>query len=151
MPEDIHESLWTRVKAVIERGEIGVTREIYDEMTHITGSVGECIRANEDALLLELGQSVWDFTLYIEHSQRMLIQHRDFISEFCGGSKKTVGVNDVSIVCLGQTLKIPVISSEKPCAQMPNAKKRHIPDICGAESVLHMTFNDFLRAEGIKI
>src|SRR5262249_19409221 len=55
MPEDIHESAWTKIKACIEGGMFAVTTEIYDEMIHITGTVGECIGAKEAALVLEIG------------------------------------------------------------------------------------------------
>jgi hypothetical protein len=31
----------------------------------------------------------------------------------------------------------------------PNAKKKRIPNICQAEGVEHLDFNDFLRREGL--
>jgi len=41
-------------------------------------------------------------------------KHKNCISEFIGGTKKTVGLNDISIVALAKTLKLPVLSMEKP-------------------------------------
>ena len=52
---------------------------------------------------------------------------------------------------LGKALALPVISMETACAQNPSTKSRKIPDVCTAEKVVHMTFNDLLRAEGITI
>jgi len=56
MPEDIHRSMWAKIKAIFASGQIAVTKEIYDEMTHIPGSVGDCIRDNEQKLVLEVHQ-----------------------------------------------------------------------------------------------
>ena len=116
-------TLWTHVKGVMGRGDMATTREIYDEMNHITGSVGDYIRANEISIVLEVGQPDWDFMGYIDHVRRMLVDHHDFISEFTGGSKKTVGVNDVSIVALAKALSLPVISSETRCSKSRSGKK----------------------------
>jgi hypothetical protein len=149
MPEDIHVTLWKRIADVIMAGDMAVTAEIYDELTHLPGSIGECIQANQSALVLEVGQSTWNFLAYVQASTKILDDHHDFISEFCGGSKKTVCINDMSIVALGKALSLPVISAEKKCAHQSKTK-RHIPDVCDIENVLHMTFNDFLRAEGIQ-
>lgn len=149
MPEDIHVTLWSRIMAIIVAGDLAVTREIYDELIHIQGPVGDCIRANEPALVLEVGQATWNSWDYITHSQRMLVDHRNFISEYIGGSKKTVGITDMSIVALGKALSLPVISGEKKCSHQTKAKRK-IPDVCAIEGVIPMSFNDFLRAAGIQ-
>jgi hypothetical protein len=39
MPEDIHESAWKKIKECITNGDLAVTKEIYDEMVNIVGSV----------------------------------------------------------------------------------------------------------------
>ena len=149
MPEDIHQTLWGLMALTIESGILATTPEIYDEMTHITGKFGDCIRANQDALVLDIGDTSWDAMTYIGHSTRMLVAHNDYISEYNGGSKKTVGLNDMTICALGKALSLPVISGEKRVSA-DTKRKRKIPDICAVEGVLHMTFNDFLRAEGVR-
>ena len=63
----------------------------------------------------------------------------------------SLSMPDFSIVMLGKALALPVISMETACAQNPSTKSRKIPDVCTAEKVVHMTFNDLLRAEGITI
>lgn len=110
MPEDIHESAWTKIKGCIEGGMFAVTKEIYDEMTHITGTVGECIRASEAALVLEIGEGGWDWDSYTRHVTRMQDGHRQFISDFNNNRKGTICLNDLSIIALAKTLKIPVVS-----------------------------------------
>ena len=71
------------------------------------------------------------------------------ISEYNGNRKGTVGLNDISIVALAMTLRLPLVSMEKPNVYQPSAKKMRIPDVCKVEGVNHLTFNEFLRAEGI--
>lgn len=44
MPEDIHVTLWKRVGELITSGVFATTPEFYQEMIHITGDLGECIR-----------------------------------------------------------------------------------------------------------
>jgi Domain of unknown function (DUF4411) len=150
MPQDIHLSLWARIHAIIEAGELAVTEEIYEELTHIPPPLGDCIKGNKKALMLEVDDAAWDGATYIDHATRMQDDHIAFIREFNGGGKGTVGINDVSIVALAKTLKLPVVSMEKRKAQKSETK-RAIPDICDAEDVHHMSFNDFLRAEGITL
>ena len=114
MPEDVHESFWVNFKAkVLPSGIIAVTQEIYDEMQYIPGSVGECIKANKSNLLMEVGDD-WDWGLYINHLNAMEDDHKDVISEFNGGSKKTVGLTDISIVALAKTLNVPVVMTLPP-------------------------------------
>ena len=73
MPEDIHERMWQWVVAYIGAGSIAVTQEIYDEMTHIRGIVGECINAHKDDLVLEINKGDWDWAAYtriVENSSK---------------------------------------------------------------------------------
>jgi hypothetical protein len=148
MPEDIHESLWNGFKTdILPSGIIAVTQEIFTEMESIPGSVGDAIKANKENILLEVGEE-WDWGAYIDHCNRMEDEHHDKISEYCGGSKKTVGLNDVSIVALAKTLNIPVVSMEKPVSD--KSDKLHIPDVCKLQKVDHLTFSEFWRKEGKK-
>lgn len=150
MPEDIpaYEPLWAHLTEFVLTGQIAVTKEIYDEMCHIPGNFGQCLRDNGELLLLEVGDDSWNSVAYIAHYKRMQKQYEAFISEYAqGGSKKTIGLKDLTIIALAKTLKLPVVSMEKTA--MPSETKRRIPDICDAENVLHHTFNDFLRLEGI--
>lgn len=150
MPEDIHGNLWAEVRARIVAGNLAVTGEIFGELEHIQGAMGDCIRENEVNLLLEVNDSSWPFEAYIEHAARMQVEHAQFIRENLGNKKGTVGLNDISIIALGKCLSLPVVSMEKRKAHQ-TVSLRQIPDICDAEKVPHMTFNDFLRAEGIKL
>lgn len=151
LPDDIYEPIWRGVIRVIEEGAIAVTTEIYDEMHgSIRGLVGECIEANRAKLLLEIGDDSWDYGTYAAIVADMQVRQHDFISEYTGGSKKTVGLSDISIVALAKALGLPVVSMERPVSV--NAKgKRKIPDVCRAEDVEHLDFNAFLRREGIRM
>lgn len=124
-----------------------VTTEIYTEMEFIEGDLGECIRSNKVNLILEVGDSAWDFQTYIGHVQRMRIEYHPFISLEGTVKKNTVSLNDLSIIALAKTLSLPVVSMEKPSGLSPKRKK--IPDVCLSESVRHLTFNDLMRAEQI--
>ena len=149
MPEDIHPTLWGTIEEFVCSGRLATTKEIYDELTHIRGSIGDCLNDNEEALLMEVGVGEWDWNAYVAHGVRMQEVHRPFISEYNGGRKGTVGLNDISIIALARSLGLPVISMES--TQPPGSATRRIPHICQAEGVEHLTFNDFLRRERIAI
>lgn len=150
MPEDIYGGLWAQVRARIVAGEFAVTTEIFSELEHIQGAIGDCLRDNHLNLVLEVSDASWPFADYIEHAARMQLNHAQFIRENLGNKKGTVGLNDLSIIALAKCLALPVISMERRKARQTD-RLRQIPDICDSETVVHMTFNDFLRAEGIKL
>lgn len=150
MPEDIpvYAPLWAELRDYILSGHVATTWEIYQEMCHIPGAFGECLKAQKDNLVMEVGDSSWPFQRYIDHYKRMQLQYHDFISEYAhSGSKKTIGLKDLTIIALAKTLGLPVVSMEVSVLHSPF--KRRIPDICTLENVAHHTFNDFLRLEGI--
>ena len=148
IPEDIHPSLWERVRNTVLAGHVAVTREIFDEMIHINGGLGGYLNANKALVLYEIAQENCNWQAYTRHAARMQTDHQAYIREFCGGSPKTVCLNDISIIALAKTLDVPVLSMGKPVER--NARKRHIPDICVAEGVPHLNFNDFCRGEGFR-
>jgi Domain of unknown function (DUF4411) len=148
MPEDIHQSVWTRIKTLIASGIFAVTAEIYDEMTHITGTVGECIIANKAALLLEVSEGDWDWESYTKHTTRMQDDYKQFISEFNNGLKGTVCITELSIIALAKTLAIPLVQMES-AVNNDASKKRRIPDICGIEKVDCLQFSQFCRKENL--
>ncbi|NKL03116.1 DUF4411 family protein [Rhizobium leguminosarum bv. viciae] len=147
MPEDIHKSLWAHFSAFVLDNYIAVTQEIFDEMCHVTGDIGGLINQCKSTMVLELGQPDWDWQGYILHSKRMLTDHRTCISEYTGGSAKTICLNDMTIIALAKTLGLPVVSMENPVKETGQTSKRKIPNICLAEGVEHLTFSDFLRRE----
>ncbi len=149
MPEDIHQILWSKVIALIKAGRFAVTREIYDELVRLPGSVGDCIKASEKVLVCEVGDNDWDWGAYIGHVNRMRLAHKAVISEYNGNRKGTIGLIDLSIVALARTLRLPVVSMESESFQV-SATRVRIPRLCTLEGVTHRTFNELLRGEGIK-
>lgn len=150
MPEDIFTSLWPQVFTLIETGCVAVTTEIFDEMSHITGALGECIVKNRAAMVMEVGSSHWSWEEYKEHMARMIQDHHGVISEYNGGSPRTVCLNDLTNIALAKTLKIPCVSMEAKVIA-PDAKWRKIPNICNLEGVEHINFNQFLRTEALRL
>jgi hypothetical protein len=148
MPEDIHPILWSRIAQVIVAGKFAVTKEIYDELVTLPGPIGICIQKNCPALQLEVGDDDWEWETYVGHVNRMRSTYKSVISEYNGNRKGTVGLNDVSIVALAKSLALPVISMEAVTFQASSTKIR-IPGLCGLECIEQLTFNKFLRAEGI--
>lgn len=149
MPEDIHKSMWDKLSDMVVAGEFAVNAEIYKEMLSITGAFGQCIKDHKDAMVLEVGDASWDYATYVAHNNAMNVTHHAFISEYNGGSPKTVCINDVSVVALAKTLNLPLVSGEVTAG--PSPKKRKIPDVCKLEGVTHFDINDFLRAASIKL
>jgi len=148
MPDDIFPSLWKKVVTIIESGRVAITTEIYDEMVNIRGMVGDCIIRNKQLMVLEVADNAWNWPTYIECVQKLTQTHKMFISEFTGGAKSTVGLNDISIIALAKALNLPVVSEESPATN--SLKKRRIPDVCRLEQVEHLTFIEFLRRENIR-
>jgi len=130
MPEDIYCTLWSTVRERIEAGTLCLNKEIADEI--------------RDA---DLGP----YVEYIEHFERMRVEHEAYISEYNGNRKNTVGLADVSIIALAKTLGLPLVNMEAPNRNEPSEKRIRIPDLCQLEAVTPFTFNDFLRAEGISL
>ena len=148
MPEDIYRTLWRSISDFVISGHVATTRELYDEMCRISGDFGECVRSQKDAILLEVGNPDWDSLSYIRNYDRMRQTHSQYISEYSHlNSRKTICLNDLTIIALAQTLNLPVVSMESSAGL--SAQHRRIPDICLAESVQHFSFNEFLRAEQI--
>ena len=150
-PEDIHETLWSRVRELIEEGAFAWNAEIADELGHLEGETGECIAGCLTATLHEIGDEQWDWPSYVANVNRMKSDYQAFISDYNGGRKGTIGLNDLSIVALALTLRVPVVSMEARNSGEASAKRLRIPDLCDREGVKHLTFNEFLREEGIKI
>ncbi len=148
MPEDIHRSLWYEIKNVIGSGVIGVTPEIYQEMLHLPGSLGKCIKNNKGQLILAPGIEL-DMSKFAANSNQILKDHHNFISEYSGGSAKTACLNDMTIVILAKTLNLPLVSMESPATG--SQAKRRIPDVCKIEGIQHLTFSQYLRLENIRI
>lgn len=148
MPADIHGSMWAAFRLMVEHGLVAATAEIYAEMCHIIGPVGQCLTDCKSEVLLEVGDPEWDWKTYLQYAAQMQVTHQEFISEYGGnGSAKTICLNDITSIALAKTLKIPVVSMEAFVKEDPGTKKRRIPNICKSEGVEHLTFNDFLRRE----
>jgi hypothetical protein len=151
MPEDIHSSIWSSVAGLVTSGKFAVTTEIYEELCHLPGPFGECIKANETSIQLEVEEDSWDWQTYLAHYEDLKTKYTSVISEYNGNRKNTVGLKDLTIIALAKTLKLPVVSSEKRLNALQDSEKRQkIPDICDKEGIEHMSFNDLLRAEGIR-
>jgi hypothetical protein len=149
MPDDIFSALWDQVHHLITAGIFAATQEIYDELRHLNGKTGDCIKQCKSEILLEIGENDWDWGSYINNIERMRVLYKSVISEYNQNRKNTVGLNDISIVALAKTLNIPVLSMESNSFQS-SAIRMRIPQICNSENVKHLTFNDFLRLERIK-
>ncbi|MBA4165148.1 MAG: hypothetical protein C0510_11070 [Erythrobacter sp.] len=150
MPQDIHASLWKRLEEMVAGGVFATTAEVYEELTHIPPPFGDCITSHAATLVYEVGTDGWNWKSYISHTKRMQGTYEAFISERNNNRAHTVGLNDISVIALGKTLALPVVSME--VRRGVNAKARKgIPDICDMEGVQHMEFSDLLRAEGIVV
>jgi Domain of unknown function (DUF4411) len=151
MPEDIHPSIWASVAKLVTSGKFAATAEIYDELCHLPGTFGGCLKANAENIQLEVEEETWDWQSYVATYEEMKTTYQAVISEYNGNRKNTVGLKDLTIVALAKTLGLPVVSEERRLNTLQDSDKRQkIPDICDKEGVQHMTFNDLLRAENIK-
>jgi hypothetical protein len=149
MPESvpIYRPIWDCVRQCIADDKIAATAEIYDELTHIRGPLGDCISEHKSELLMEVDDDSWDGPRYVREYDRMRKDHAEWIAEYSMKSAaSTICLNDLTAVALAKTLGIPVVSMETRATGSP--KHKRIPDICDLEDVLHYTFNDFMTIEG---
>lgn len=152
MPEDIHKTLWVGVRDKVETGNLCWNTEIAVELTSIPGEIGQCLADCRSDMCLEVGVGEWEFADYIAHVERMRVTYEHVISEYNANRKRTVGLNDISIIALAKTLNLPLLQEEKPTRTNQSSDIRmKIPDVCDLEGVQTISFNNFLRAEGILI
>jgi len=149
LPSDIHVTLWAKIQSAIENGIFCWNVEISVELESIFGDLGERLAECNGDCCLEIGQDGWPWEDYLVVFEALKTKYQKFISEYNGNRKNTVGVNDISIIALAKVLKLPVMSMEIPTTNLASEKRLRIPDVCKLENVVHLTFNDFLRAEGI--
>ncbi len=133
MPEDVKmfQPMWSSLNAFVRSGAVATTTELYDEMYKITGRFGTCVKQCRADLVLEVDDPTWNGVGYIRQYERMCTEHRQFISEYTHmSSKETISLNDMTVIALAKTLKLPVVSSESSSGNSPF--KRRIPDIRSA-------------------
>jgi hypothetical protein len=87
MPEDIHPSIWSGVADLVTAGKFAVTAEIYEELCHLPGPFGECIKANEESLQLEIEEESWDWKTYVAHYEEMKTKYASVISDITATEK----------------------------------------------------------------
>ena len=151
MPDEIFVSLWDQVTDKIENHVFCWNIEIFDELSLIPGRVGDSIKVCNKSCCYEVGIGSWPWVDYIGWANAWRNTYKEFISEYNGNRKNTISSNDLSIVALAKTLNLPVLSMEKRNVGIPSQTKLRIPDLCDRVSVDHLTFNEFLYGEGIRI
>lgn len=142
--------MWAALKAFVLEGNVAVNTEIFNEMLHIEGGIGAFLDENKATILLEVGAGAWPWVEYLEHLAQMQVDHAQWISEYLGNKKDTIGLKDISIIALAKALNLPLVSMEIFVVEEAQSKKRRIPNICAAEDVEHLTFNEFCRRQGFK-
>lgn len=145
MPESIpvfQQHIWQPIHKHIESGIFAVNQEIYEELCRLPGNIGTCLNNNKEKLVLEVGED-WDWQAYLATVEDMRVRYKSVISEYNSNRKGTVGLNDVAIVALAKTLKLPLINMEAKSFQTSDTKIR-IPGLCRLEGVEPLEFNDFL-------
>ena len=151
MPPDVHVSLWSKVIEMIRSGHFCWNMEIWEELNgSIYGDVGQCLAECKDDCCLEVGKGAWDWERYLSLVEGFRVKYKEFISEYNGNRKGTIGVNDCSIVALGATLGLPVASMERRNTN-PSPIRIRIPELCAKEGVGHFDLTELLRNERITL
>lgn len=149
MPEDIHKTLWPSVVSKVKSEIFCWNVEIGDEMSLIEGSIGDALKNCNGSCCYEVGKGSWNWQGYIDKNNEWRKSYHQYISEYHGNRKNTIGLNDLSIVALAHTLKLPLVSMESPNLGKLSQTKLRIPDLCIAVGVKHYNFNQLCRIEGI--
>lgn len=149
MPEDIHKTLWSSVVSKIDAHIFCWNVEIATEMDSIKGSVGAALKNCNSSCCFVEDEGSWDWASYIAINNTWRGQFKQYLSEYNRNRKNTIGLNDLSIVALAHTLKLPVVSMEAPNLGQPSQTKLRIPDLCREVQVRHLNFTQLCRNEGI--
>jgi hypothetical protein len=149
LPDDIHVSLWSKVVLKIEEGVFCWNEEINEELKSIYGSLGACLMNCSPKCCYEVGADTWDWEQYLQYVEVWRGTYRHVISEYNSSRKSTIGLNDLSIVAFAKTKGLPLVSMEKRNVGGPSQTKIKMPDLCDLVGVSHLSFNEFLRKEGI--
>lgn len=149
MPEDIHKTLWPSVVSKIYANIFCWNVEIATEMSSIQGTVGAALKNCNGSCCFVEGEGSWNWGAYIATNNEWRLQFKQYISEYNGNRKNTIGLNDLSIVALAHTLDLPVVSMEAPNLGQPSQTKLRIPDLCKLVQVDHFNFTQLCRKEGI--
>lgn len=150
LPEDIYVTLWQQMEEELDAGIFCWNVEIAEELKGIYGHLGETLKACDSHCCLEVGTDDWPWETYLQNFEALRQKYAGYISEYNGNRKGTIGLNDLSIIALAKTLELPLVSMESTSYQTSD-KKIRIPGVCQNEGIPHLDFNDFLRAEGIKV
>ncbi|MEQ9814436.1 MAG: DUF4411 family protein [Azospirillaceae bacterium] len=151
MPETIYVSLWGQVVKLIHGHIFCWNYEISVELKSVYGVAGDALKSCNGECCFEVGVGDWGWEEYLAWVESWRKKYNDYISEYNGGRKNTISLNDLSIVALAKTLGRPVVSMEKRNLGPPSATKMRIPDLCDREGVDHLNFNEFLIAEGVTV
>lgn len=149
MPEDIHKTLWSSVVLRVQADIFCWNVEIATEMASIQGSVGAALNGCNGSCCYEVGKGSWDWNAYVSINNAWRKQFHQYISEYNGNRKNTIGLNDLSIVALAYALGLPMVSMESPNLGQPSQTKLRIPDLCKAVGIDHYNFTQLCRKEGI--
>jgi hypothetical protein len=99
----------------------------------------------------EIGVGNWDWNEYISNVNRMTKRYHAFISDYHNNRQSTIDLKDLSLVALAKTLTLPVVSMEGFDGGQISETKMRIPRLCINENVIHYTFVELLRKEGISL
>jgi hypothetical protein len=149
MPEDIHRTLWLNVVLKVQSQIFCWNEEIASELASIRGPVGDALNSCNGSCCYEVGKGSWNWAGYVSTNNAWRKQFQQFISEYNGNRKNTIGLNDLSIVALAHTLRLPVISMESQNLGQPSLTKMRIPDLCKAVGIQHYNFTQLCRKESI--
>lgn len=151
LPAHIYVSLWPQVEEKISQGFFCWNVEIAEELESIFGPVGDTLKACNGDCCMEVGDDSWPWQEYLQTVEAWRVTYKQYISEYNGNRKRTISLNDLSIVAMAKTISLPVVSMETRNTGQPSTTKLRIPDLCDVENVDHYSFNEFLEAEGVTI
>ena len=85
-----------------------------------------------------------------DSAHRQIYSGEISISEYNGGRKSIIGLNDLPTMAMGKTLGLLAVSMEH-FIRDSTSKSRPIPSICALEGFQHLTFSDFLQVDETKL
>ena len=133
-PIDVYPVVWDAIGALVDKGIIVSSREVYDELLEGKDQLSDWAKQRKECFVSS--------EVPVQKCVREILQeHRGLVE---GGKKKNTA--DPFIIAIAKINRCTVVTEETP-TKSPVAPK--IPDVCAAYGIRNIDFVTFLREQNI--
>lgn len=131
-PHDVFPLVWAKMQVLIECGDLRATELVLHELSKKDDELLEWTKSQEN-LYVPVDEG-------IQEAVKRILAHHDELFEL---AKNRSGA-DPFVIALAETNGCAVVSEEK---RAPKGKQPHIPDVCTALGIRHLSLLELFREE----